>query len=66
VPRVVFAAFGLRGLVDLVLASVTALPAALGALVLYGMGTSTGNVTFSSLIQLYRRDCASGCSARLT
>jgi len=50
-PRVVFAAFGLRGLVDLVLASVTALPAALGALVLYGMGTSTGNVTFSSLIQ---------------
>jgi len=50
-PRVVFAAFGLRGLVDLVLASVTALPAALGALVLYGMGTSTGNVTFSTLIQ---------------
>lgn len=50
-PRVVFAAFGLRGLVDVVLASVTALPAALGALVLYGMGTSTGNVTFSSLIQ---------------
>lgn len=46
-PRVVFAAFGLRGLVDLVLASVTAL----GALVLYGMGTSTGNVTFSTLIQ---------------
>ena len=50
-PRVVFVAFGLRGLVDLVLASVTALPVALGALVLYGMGTSTGNVTFSSLIQ---------------
>jgi len=50
-PRVVFVAFGLRGLVDLVLTSVTALPVALGALVLYGMGTSTGNVTFSSLIQ---------------
>ena len=50
-PRVVFAAFGLRGLVDLVLASVTALPAALAALVGYGLGTSTGNVTFSSVIQ---------------
>ena len=50
-PQMVFAAFGLRGLVDVMLASVTALPAALGALVLYGMGTSTGNVTFSSLIQ---------------
>ncbi|MGI8868559.1 MAG: MFS transporter [Mycobacteriales bacterium] len=50
-PRVVFAAFGLRGAVDLVLASVAALPAALGALVFYGLGTSTGNVTFSSVIQ---------------
>jgi len=50
-PRVVFAAFGLRGVVDVVLASVTALPAALGALALYGLGTSTGNVTFSSVIQ---------------
>lgn len=50
-PRMVFGAFGLRGLVDLVLGSVAALPAALGALVFYGLGTSTGNVTFSSLIQ---------------
>jgi len=50
-PRCIFAAFGLRGLVDLVLATVTAVPAALGALVLYGMGTSAGNVLFSSLIQ---------------
>lgn len=50
-PRMVFGAFGLRGLVDLALASVTALPAALGALAFYGLGTSTGNVTFSSLIQ---------------
>lgn len=50
-PQVVFGAFGLRGLVDLVLGSVTALPAALGVLVFYGLGTSTGNVTFSSLIQ---------------
>ena len=50
-PQLVFGAFGLRGLVDLALATVTALPAALGALVFYGLGTSTGNVTFSSVIQ---------------
>ncbi len=50
-PGVVFGAFGLRGLVDLVLASATAVPAALGALACYGLGTSTGNVTFSSVIQ---------------
>ncbi len=50
-PQLVFTAFGLRGLVDLVLTSVTALPPALAALAFYGMGTSIGNVTFSSLIQ---------------
>lgn len=50
-PRLVFTAFGLRGAVDLLLASVTALPAALTALALYGIGTSTGTVTFSSVIQ---------------
>ncbi len=50
-PQLVFGAFGLRGLVDLALATVTVLPAALGALAFYGLGTSTGNVTFSSVIQ---------------
>lgn len=50
-PRVVFGAFGLRGLVDVVLASLTTLPAALGALAVYGLGTSTGNVAFSSVVQ---------------
>src|SRR5215469_2693645 len=50
-PAIVFAAFGLRGLVDLVLASVTELAAALAALVGYGIGTSTGNVAFSTVIQ---------------
>lgn len=50
-PAAVFAAFGLRGLVDLALASVTALPTALAALACYGLGTSTGNVTFSTAIQ---------------
>lgn len=55
-PAIVFAAFGLRGLVDLVLASVTALPALLGALVCYGVGTSTGNVAFSTVIQTHLQD----------
>ena len=49
--RLVVGAFGLRGLVDLTLALVTVLPVALGVLVAYGLGTSTGNVSFSSLIQ---------------
>lgn len=50
-PGLLFAAFGLRGVVDLVLGSVAALPGAAAALVFYGIGTSTGNVLFSSLIQ---------------
>jgi hypothetical protein len=48
----VFAAFGLRVLVDLVLASITVLPAA----VCYGIGTSTGNVTFSTVIRSHVPD----------
>jgi MFS family permease len=55
-PSVVFAAFGLRGLVDVVLATVTAVPAALAALVCYGIGTSTGNVAFSTVIQSHVAD----------
>ena len=49
--RIVFGAFGLRGAIDLVLATVGVLPVALGALVGYGLGTSTGSVSFSSLVQ---------------
>jgi MFS family permease len=41
-PLFVFGPFGLRGLVDLVLATVTAVPVAAAALVVYGVGTSTG------------------------
>ncbi len=41
----------LRGVVDLVLASVPAFPVAVGALGVYGLGTSTGMVTFNSLLQ---------------
>jgi len=47
----VFGPYAARGLVDLVLAAVTALPLAAAALVVYGLSTSTGNVTFSSLVQ---------------
>jgi len=50
-PGVIFGAFSLRGVVDLLLATFTTLPAALGSLALYGLGTSTGSVSFSSLIQ---------------
>jgi len=56
----VFAAFGLRGLVDLVLAAVTARPAALAALVSYGIGTSAGNVAFFTVIQSHVPDSARG------
>lgn len=50
-PLFVFGPFGLRGLVDLVIASVTALPVAAAALAVYGIGTSTGAVTFNSMLQ---------------
>ena len=48
---VVFAAFGLRRVVDVVVATATALPATLAALVCYGLSTSNGNVKFASVIQ---------------
>jgi len=47
----VFGPYAVRGVVDLVLAAVTALPLAAAAMVVYGLSTSTGNVTFSSLVQ---------------
>ena len=46
-----FGPYAVRGLVDLVLAVVTAVALAAGALLFYGLSTSTGNVTFSSLLQ---------------
>ena len=59
-PAAVFTAFGLRGLVDLALASVTALPAALATLVCYGIGTSTGNIAFATVIQSHVPDSVRG------
>lgn len=47
----VFGPFLLRGGVDLVLAASRSLPVAMGALGVYGVGTSTGMVTFNSLLQ---------------
>jgi predicted MFS family arabinose efflux permease len=41
----------LRGVVDLVLASTRSLGIAMGALAAYGVGTSTGMVTYNSLLQ---------------
>lgn len=55
-PLFVFGPFGLRGLVDLVLATVTAVPVAAAALVAYGVGTSTGAVTFNSMLQATTED----------
>jgi MFS family permease len=49
-PAFVFGPYVLRGLVDLVLATFTALPVALAA---YGLGTSSGAVTFNSLLQAH-------------
>jgi predicted MFS family arabinose efflux permease len=50
-PRRVFGPLLLRGLVDLVLASTRNLAVAMGALAAYGVGTSTGMVTYNSLLQ---------------
>ncbi len=50
-PALVFGPYLLRGLVDLVLAATRNLPTAMAALGLYGVGTSTGMVTYNSLLQ---------------
>ena len=50
-PLFVFGPYAVRGAVDLVLAAVTTVPLAAGALLFYGLSTSTGNVTFASLVQ---------------
>jgi MFS family permease len=56
----VFGPFALRGVVDLVLAAVTAVPVAAAALVVYGVGTSTGAVTFNSMLQAQAPEHARG------
>jgi MFS family permease len=50
-PAFVFGPFAVRGVVDLTLAMASRLPVAAGALVGYGIATSTGAVTFNSMLQ---------------
>jgi len=50
-PLLVFGPMGLRGTVDLLLAGTSWLPLAAAGLVGYGLATSTGSVTFTSLLQ---------------
>ncbi|MHB8669666.1 MAG: MFS transporter [Acidimicrobiales bacterium] len=46
-----FGPYLLRGAVDLTLAASSSFAVATGALALYGVGTSTGNVTYNSVLQ---------------
>jgi MFS family permease len=50
-PGVLFGPYLLRGGVDLTLAGTTNFGVAMGVLVIYGVGTSTGTVTYNSLLQ---------------
>jgi predicted MFS family arabinose efflux permease len=59
-PLFVFGPYVLRGLVDIVLATFSALPLALVALAVYGLGTSSGAVTFNSLLQAHTPEHARG------
>lgn len=49
-PTWLFGPYILRGAVDLVLAGFRSFPLALGALAVYGVGTSTGMVTYNSTL----------------
>ena len=51
-PRFLFGPYLLRGSVDLILAGTRDFGVALGALALYGVGTSTGNITYNSVLQV--------------
>ena len=50
-PALLFGPYLLRGAVDLVLAAFSSFAVALGALVGYGVGTSTGMVTWNTVLQ---------------
>ncbi len=59
-PAFVFGPYLLRAAVDLMLATVRVPAVALAALVGYGLGTSTGAVTFTSLLQAETPPAARG------
>ena len=50
-PLFLFGPYLLRGVVDIVLAASKSFAVALGALGIYGVGTSTGNITYNSVLQ---------------
>jgi len=50
-PVFLYGPYLLRGAVDIVLAATRSFGIALGALSIYGVGTSTGNVTYNSVLQ---------------
>jgi MFS family permease len=50
-PSLLFGPYLLRGAVDLVLAAFSSFGLALGALAVYGVGTSTGHVTYQTVLQ---------------
>lgn len=50
-PGWLFGPYLLRGVVDLTLAATGSFAVAAGSLVAYGLGTSTGNVTYNSVLQ---------------
>lgn len=56
----VFGPLALRGVVDLVLAATARLPVAAAALASYGLATSTGAVTFASVLQAETPDALRG------
>lgn len=50
-PIWLFGPYALRGVVDLVLASIDSFGTALGALACYGIATSTGNIAYNTTLQ---------------
>ncbi len=59
-PLFVFGPFALRGVMDLVIATTASLPIAAATLLGYGVGTSTGAVTFNSMLQAETPEHARG------
>lgn len=59
-PRWLFGPYLLRGVVDLVLATVDSFSVVLGALVGYGIGTSTGNLAYTTTLQTAVPDAVRG------
>lgn len=55
-PALLFGPYLLRGLVDLSLAAFSSFAGALAGLAAYGLGTSTGNVTYQTTLQTFVPD----------